>query len=156
MKGINQFMCDKKDYVLLERLRKLIDTDTRENIAKSLGCDTSYITKHYNGNRPVTIEYLYKYSKHFNVSADYLLGFSEPKTKDDDLRFVCDYTGLNEETIKFFAFQRQIDKDIYFYANTIAFIEKLVAKIWNSSIEFIYNRFKYTFYRTQIKAKIYR
>ncbi len=101
-------MSDKnieKNGVSLERLRKLIDTKTREEIAKRLECDASLVTKHYNGKREVTAEYVVKYAKYFGVSADYLLGIAEHKTPIDTIegeiiRSVCDYTGLNEQAVE--------------------------------------------------------
>ena len=95
-------MSDKKankNTVVLERLKKLIDTTTREEIAKGLGCDTSMITKHYNGNREITVDFVVKYAKYFNVSTDYLLGLSAAKTNNKDIQFICDYTGLNEDSV---------------------------------------------------------
>ena len=101
-------MCDKKRErhgVILERLKALIDTKTREEIAKTLGCDTSLVTKHYNGNREITVDYVVKYATYFNVSTDYLLGFTNAKTPIDTydnkfIRSMCDYTGLSEEAIE--------------------------------------------------------
>lgn len=81
-----------------ERLRLLIDSSrkTRENIAKSVGMDTSTITKYYNGDRKLTVDAIKKFAVFFNVSADYLLGLSDAQTADKDLQFVCDYTGLSD------------------------------------------------------------
>lgn len=101
-------MSDKnieKNGVNLERLRKLIDTKTREEIARRLECDTSLVTKHYNGKREVTAEYVVKYAKYFGVSADYLLGIAEHKTPMDtvegeSIRAIEDYTGLSEDSIE--------------------------------------------------------
>lgn len=95
----------EKNGVNLERLRKLIDTKTREEIATRLECDTSLVTKHYNGKREVTAEYVVKYAKYFGVSADYLLDISEYKTPMDTeegkiIREIEDYTGLSEEAIE--------------------------------------------------------
>lgn len=86
-----------------ERLRLLIDSSrqTRENIAKSVGMDTSTITKYYNGDRKLTVDAIKKFAVFFNVSADYLLGLSDAQTADKDLQFVCDYTGLSDSNIKY-------------------------------------------------------
>lgn len=47
----------------------------------------------------------YKYfvalARYFNVSADYLLCLTEEKTNNKDIRGVCDYTGLREETVDY-------------------------------------------------------
>ncbi len=81
-------------------LKTLIETKTREEIAKGIGCDTSLVTKHYNGDRKITLDYAIKYAQFFGVSLDYIVGISPNATTDPDLKFVCDYTGLNEESIE--------------------------------------------------------
>lgn len=87
--------------IRIDRLRNLINAvPARQNIADDIGCDVSLITKHYNGQRAVTMEYLVKYANYFGVSTDYLLGLTEVATTDTDLKTVCDYTGLNEEAIE--------------------------------------------------------
>ena len=85
-------MCDKNQSIL-ERLRKLIDDSgkTRPQIARDLKCDASTITKHYNGDRGITCEFLIKYAKYFHVSADYLLGIP----KQDEKYVVAEYLGLD-------------------------------------------------------------
>ena len=89
-----------KNTICLDRLKKLIDTTTREEIAQVLNCDTSLITKHYNGDRNITLDYAVKYAKHFNISLDYLVGITDTPTMDKDIRFICDYTGLSDEVVK--------------------------------------------------------
>ena len=84
----------------LTNLRGLIDKYTREEIAKSIGCDTSLVTKHYSGDRNITLDYAIKYADFFGVSIDYICGRTQNKTVDDELRFVCDYTGLSENAIQ--------------------------------------------------------
>ena len=90
-----------KNSVILKRLVELIDNAgvPRQTIADEIGCDVSTVTKHYNGDRNITIDYVVKYAKYFNVSADYLLGLSGAKTSDKDIQFICDYTGLSNDTI---------------------------------------------------------
>ena len=70
-----------------DRFRKLVDNESergisRQKIADSIGCDVSTITKHYNGDSPIDLKYLYEYSKYFKVSTDYLLGLSEVSSPD--------------------------------------------------------------------------
>ena len=75
-----------------------------------------------------------KIANYFNVSLDYLIQDDvQVKTRDNDLRFACDYTGLSEETIKTLAFQRYIDNNSTFFQTTTEFIEMLIAKIWSSA-----------------------
>lgn len=44
--------------------------------------------------------YFLKIAQYFNVSTDYLLGLTDAPTTNADLRYICDYTGLEEKTIK--------------------------------------------------------
>ena len=89
-----------------ENLKKAIDKSgmTREQIAVKVGCDTSSITKYYNGDRYPKTDIIIKLAELFNISTDYLLGITKIETalKTDDntaLRISCDYTGLNEDAI---------------------------------------------------------
>ncbi len=91
---------DKTD-VTVQRLRKLID-DTglaRQDIADEIGCDVSTITKHYNGTRNITTDFIVMYAKYFKVSTDYLLGMTDAKTTDKDRRYITDVTGLSEGAV---------------------------------------------------------
>lgn len=108
-----------KNTICLDRLKKLIDTTTREEIAQALNCDTSLITKHYNGDRNITLDYAVKYAKHFNISLDYLVGITDTPTLDKDIRFICDYTGLSDKAVE--NLHKELKKDgvavfdCYFY-----------------------------------------
>ena len=102
-----------KNTILIERLKALIDTKTREEVASGIGCDTSLVTKHYNEDRAVTIEYLVKYARYFQVSTDYLVGLEEVSTTDKNKAFVCEYTGLTEKAIGFFSYLN----DDYIYSS---------------------------------------
>lgn len=79
----------------LDRLKSLIDTKTRKQIAEALKCNTSTVTKHYNGDRRITIDYLIKYAQYFNVSADYLLGLSDSPTNDTAGKMIIEQKYLN-------------------------------------------------------------
>lgn len=93
-------MCDRSN-IMIKRLKNLIDCSgkSREVIAKAIGCDVSTITKQYNGDRKLTIDFVVKYAKYFNVSTDYLLGVTDVQTVDNDIKFICNYTGLSDESV---------------------------------------------------------
>lgn len=145
-------MSDKKcviNLINLERLKSLIDKEkSRQVIADKIGCDVSLITKHYNGKRIVTIEYLKKYAKCFEVSSDYLLGLSDAPTSDKDLQFICDYTGLSADAIDyisnkntdynfkvFIEFVIDYAKRHKSFVNSLSFLRKS-AVAYHSEIEF--------------------
>ena len=94
-------MCDKKD-ITVERLRSLIDETglARQAIADEMGCDVSTITKHYNGTRNLTIDFIAMYARYFNVSSDYLLGLSEVRTVSPDTAMICRVTGLDDKAVR--------------------------------------------------------
>ncbi len=94
-------MCDKKD-ITVERLRRLIDETglARQAIADEMGCDVSTVTKHYNGTRNLTIDFIAMYARYFNVSSDYLLGLSEVRTVSPDTAMICRVTGLDDKAVR--------------------------------------------------------
>ena len=102
-------MCDKN--ITTVRLKRLIENSgkTRKEIAEQLKCDTSTITKHYNGDRDITTDFLIKYANLFDVSADYLLGLSDTATTDKDIQFICKYTGLSEKAIEVLHFYKDYE-----------------------------------------------
>ncbi len=97
-------MYDEKkiESISLKHFQSLIDAvdKPREQIAQEVGMDASTITKYYNGNRNLSVSAIRKFANYFNVSSDYLLGFSDVKTNDKDLQAICDYTKLSVEAVK--------------------------------------------------------
>lgn len=84
--------------ITLERFKQLVTQSKkpREAIANAIGCDTSTITKHFNGDRNISTEYIIKYAKYFNVSSDFLLGLTDTPVTDKDKQYISDYTGLQD------------------------------------------------------------
>ena len=107
-------MCDENLTVI--RFRELVDKEkSRESIAKKmteqgLNCNTSTITKHYNGDRTISTEYVIKYAKYFGVSTDYLLGLSDVASTDTNTKMINEYTGLSEKAIDVLHFYRSCEK----------------------------------------------
>lgn len=139
--------------IILQRVRNLIDTSgcSRQVIANAIGCDVSTITKQYNGDRIITVDYIIKYATIFNVSADYLLGLSNTPTTDKNIQFVCDYTGLEENTIE----KLRKGKNSVFYTTLLNFLinNNILLKSLNnyllSSIYIEYNNSNYSYLPTK-------
>ena len=75
-----------KNNVILERFQELIRDSgkTRQVIAQEIGCDTSTVTKQFNGDMKISVDYLVKYARYFHVSTDYLLGMEKDELSDHE------------------------------------------------------------------------
>lgn len=71
----------------------------QKELAKILSVSDNTISYFCSGTRVPNTEQLIKISKALDVSTDYLLGLTPNTTTDPDLKFICDYTGLSENTI---------------------------------------------------------
>lgn len=89
---------------------------TQNDLAKMMNCNRQKIADWERGKSTPSAEDLILLSKKFNVSTDYLLGISDVPTTDKDLQFICDYTGLNEDSIKnlYFGTEREENNSVNF------------------------------------------
>ena len=71
---------------------------TMDEVAKASGVAKASIWNAENG-RGLSADSLAKLALHYGVSADYLLGLSEIRTRDPENRAVCEYSHLSEEVI---------------------------------------------------------
>lgn len=94
-------MYQEEKSVLAERMTELRKKHnfTQEDIAKYLDCNRATVANYENGKRQPDYNTLIKLAKRYNVTTDYLLGVTDVTTTDKDLKFICDYTGLNEKSI---------------------------------------------------------
>lgn len=83
------------------RLEDLIsETGTsRLDLENGTGISRPALSKYLNDNAEIGINNLVKIANYFNVSPDYLLGYTNAKTNDKNLQFVCDYMGLTKESV---------------------------------------------------------
>lgn len=102
------------DNIFAKRLRELMaDTNTTQvELANEMGVTRQAVSQYMDGSAQPNIDKFYRIAKYFNVSADYLLGFSNTTTTDTKIKSVCEYTGLNENTIKAFVFMKNYDDSL--------------------------------------------
>lgn len=77
--------------------------ESQQELADKIGVKRETVKFWESGDRQIKGGDIVKIAKHFNVSADYLLGLSDVDTTDPDLSAACEYTGLSKESIVFFA-----------------------------------------------------
>lgn len=72
---------------------------SQTELANKLNCNKQLISKLESGERSLSMAMLKAYADFFNVTTDYLLGLTDIKTSDMELKAVCEYIGLNEEAV---------------------------------------------------------
>lgn len=71
----------------------------QKELAAVLGVTDNTVSYFVSGKRMPNTEQLLIIARFFGVTTDYLLGLTCFSTTDHDLRFVCEYTGLEEESV---------------------------------------------------------
>lgn len=114
------------------RLRELIkdNNTTQEELTAVLNVKTRQsVTGYIDGSTLPTIDKVVALADFFNVSVDYLLGRTEPKTADKNLRFVCEYTGLKEKTIEAIINKPELYRDAINTLFLTKSFERLLSKL---------------------------
>lgn len=93
---------------------------SQSEISADIGVSRQTVSEYLLGNTQPNAETIIKIAKKFEVSSDYLLGLSNAPTNDKDLQFICDYTGLSIDTVKYIS-----EKNTSY--NFKSFIEFIVA-----------------------------
>ena len=83
----------------------------QRELAKQLNVKDNIVSYWCKGHRTPNTSQIIQIANYLNVSTDYLLGVTDVTTTDKDLQFVCDYTGLKEETIKQLSFEQNKHKN---------------------------------------------
>lgn len=90
--------------VLADRLDELVNRKKSEglkqkDVAAALGISSGTLSSWCSDDKTASISAIPVLAKYFNVSADYLLGVSETKSIDTNIRIAQETTGLSEATI---------------------------------------------------------
>lgn len=99
----------------------------QKELAKQLNVKDNIVSYWCKGDRTPNTSQIIQIANCLNVSTDYLLGVTDVATTDKDLKFVCDYTGLDEKTIDFFVNNKD-DCSINNW-EVIEFIKFIIGKI---------------------------
>lgn len=79
-----------------------LDEDYQNTIPQqAISMEIPYPTliKYINGNTECPAKNIVKIARYYGVSTDYLLGLSNVKSTDTELKGVCEYTGLSEKAV---------------------------------------------------------
>lgn len=72
---------------------------TQQELADKLNITRQSLSLYERAERTINIDLLLEISKVFDVSTDYLLGVSDCKTTDMDIREICDFVNLSENAV---------------------------------------------------------
>lgn len=98
--------------IIGKRINTLLSSNNvkQKDLAEYLGVPDNTISYFCNGKRMPNTEQIKKIAQWecFNTSVDYLLGLTETASADKDIKFICDYTGLEENTVDTLNFYKNI------------------------------------------------
>lgn len=88
--------------VVNERIKELRTEKnlTQKTFAEMLFCNRQKIADWERGKSCPSTEDLINISKIFNISTDYLLGLTETRTTDMEIKDICELTGLSERAVR--------------------------------------------------------
>lgn len=88
--------------IFAERLRqlRLRRSESLHITAEAVGVTAQSLSLYEKGQRTINIDLLKRLAEYFGVSADYLIGLSDTAALDTDMKAVCEFTGLTEESIE--------------------------------------------------------
>lgn len=90
--------------IIGQRINELlaINDVKQKELAAHLSIPDNTVSYFVKGARVPNTEQIIKIAQYFNVSADYLLGLTDIKTTDTDLKAIAEYLCVDEELIKKF------------------------------------------------------
>lgn len=74
--------------------------ETQQELADAIGITRQSLSRYEIAARTINVDVLGALARHFEVSADYLLGLSDVKSTEQDMKVACEVTGLTEKAIE--------------------------------------------------------
>lgn len=100
-------------YALATRLNKalVVKDKSQEEFAEKIGVSEGALSNYRNGKRLPDTYVLVKIAQELDTTVDYLLGFTNLKSHNDDYRIVHQLTGLSDESIELLKYYNDLIKD---------------------------------------------
>lgn len=73
--------------------------ETQQELADAIGITRQSLSRYEIAARTINVDVLGELAKHFNVSSDYLLGLSDVRSTEQDIKIACEVTGLSENVV---------------------------------------------------------
>lgn len=88
--------------VFAQRLKAIMKEKgvTQQQLAEQLHMTRQAVSLYLTGQALPAIDKLLTITDYFDVSADYLIGKTDVRTQDTDVKMICDYTGLSEKAVQ--------------------------------------------------------
>ena len=87
--------------------------ETQQELADAINITRQSLSRYELATRTINIDVLGKLAQHFNVTTDYLMGLSDVKSTEQDMKIACEVTGLSEKAMQFFcSFVNNIKEEI--------------------------------------------
>lgn len=74
--------------------------ETQQELADAIGITRQSLSRYEIAARTINVDVLGALAQHFNVTTDYLLGLSDVKSTEQDMKIACKMTGLSEKAIE--------------------------------------------------------
>jgi transcriptional regulator with XRE-family HTH domain len=126
-----------KDSEFAQRLKALRENPyiSQQKLADEIGVTKSTIGLYENGDNVPDAKTLYKIAKFFNVSGDYLLGLTDVKTNNYEVKKICNYVGLSDITVEHLHDLLERYRETKIEPLAIALIDTIIRNLDISDIE---------------------
>ncbi|MBQ8824149.1 MAG: helix-turn-helix transcriptional regulator [Ruminococcus sp.] len=74
--------------------------ETQQELADVIGITRQSLSRYELATRTINVDVLGKLAQHFNVTTDYLMGLSDVKSTEQEIKIACAVTGLSEKAIE--------------------------------------------------------
>lgn len=102
--------------------------ETQQELADAIGITRQSLSRYEIAARTINVDVLGALAQHFNVTTDYLLGLSDVKSTEQDMKIACELTGLSEEAIySLYEITKGEDRTLY-SSNILSFLNYIIVK----------------------------
>lgn len=104
------FTMSNETNIVGNRIKEIRGKMSQDEFVEKVGISRGALSYYENGKRNPDCNVIKSICLNFNVSADYILGLTDTKTADTNIKAVCEYTGLSERTVKMINYQKKFSE----------------------------------------------